>query len=165
MSVKRIKGRQFGSTLLRRGICENCGDSCFITNGGLSSCCGAKTQPFNKGTISKETIGTKNRGRTPRPLLADRNRILEEQNYKCYWCGRPFDSWVVSPRGAMVHLMPVWDHYIPFVITSSNSPDQFVASCRLCNSYKHASVPDVEDETALRKAIYKAWIAHKWEDL
>lgn len=48
-----VKGRQYGSMVIKRGICQGCGEEAFICIDGTSSCCDAKIEPFHNGKIKR----------------------------------------------------------------------------------------------------------------
>ena len=162
---KRIKARLYGTTLIQRGLCSICGDECLILSDRLSACCHGPARVFLEGGVSKETV-TGNRRQRYKPPAKVQRFLLEQQENRCYWCGREFGSWVASAKGKVYELRPYWDHFIPFVITGSSQADQFVATCWICNSYKHTTVVVFEgEETILRDRIAKKWKRAKWADL
>jgi len=161
---RRIMSRQFGSTILPRGVCAECGDQCFICGDMTSSCCNAPTTPNLTGDNILEASVTRGKARRS-PGVADKARILEEQSNKCFWCGREFGSYIISPKGIIHVLNPVWDHYIPYSYTHSDNVDNFVASCQRCNSHKSAKVIlSTEGEEVLREILKRKWYSGGWQD-
>ena len=160
---KIIRARQYGSTIIPRGVCSVCEDECLIV-GNVSSCCRAEVRAFTEGSISKETIMTAQQKRHKPPAHV-RRFILDTQKNCCYWCGRAFGSWVAAKSGKVYELKPCWDHFIPCVLTSSSQSDQFVASCWVCNIYKRSQVPIEGEEDVLRTRILQGWKHAKWVDL
>ena len=65
--------------------------------------------------------------RKPSPTI--QNRILREQENRCFWCSQKLDHG------------HVWDHLVPVAVGGSNHASNFVASCRICNSIKSAKSP------------------------
>lgn len=160
-----VRARQYGGVLIELGTCSLCGDRCMICKDGTSSCCGVPTAPYKTGSISKESSCI---GHRTQPSRSAQKQLLKEQDDKCYWCGREFHTYVLSPKGNLVELKPVWDHYIPFVYTQTNTKtaDAFVASCSRCNSHKGAKVIySLEDEVELREILKRRWYHGGWTDL
>ena len=149
---------------MARGICTKCDGTCLIVKGELSACCRAEVKKFVKGRISNEANPTKRQNRLPK---SEKDKILEIQENKCYWCGRTFGSYIVSKKSLRIQqLKPCWDHYIPFSYTASSESDQFVASCRLCNSWKAAKmITKLSDEEVMKEYIKRRWAKSLWESL
>lgn len=163
MKRRGARARQYGSVIMRRGMCSVCGDTCLICNDGTSSCCGAPATAKKKGCITKETSGIEKR---KRPSKEIQDEILLKQNDRCYWCDRQFGEYVLNPRGNIKKLTPVWDHYVPYDYTGSCRNDQFVAACQRCNSHKSARlVLDVEHESEVKSILKRLWFKGGWEDL
>ena len=161
LEKRMISHRQYGTIIMARGICSDCGSKCLIVKGNLSSCCHAKVKELEKGTLSKEANLIKRRSLLSKEVKA---KILEIQNNKCYWCGKAFGDYIVSKNLKIQELKPYWDHYIPFAYTSSSEIDQFVASCRLCNSWKAAKmITKIGDEAIMKEYIKRKWASSIWE--
>lgn len=163
MGRRVVRARQYGSVIMRRGVCQTCGDPCLICKDGTSSCCGAPTKANKRGYVSKETSGTEKRKKPSKEAQAS---ILTKQDNKCYWCDREFGEYVLTPRENIKKLTPVWDHYVPYDYTGSCRNDQFVAACQRCNSHKSARlVLDLEHEDEVKKILKRLWYKGGWEDL
>lgn len=74
-----------------------------------------------------------------KPKKKDRDRILEEQQYKCFYCFVPFD----------VFNKHVWDHVEPWAYSQHNGASNFVAACAPCNSSKSDRIFTNLDEARL----------------
>lgn len=158
-----IKARQYGSLMMQRGTCSLCGDFCLVCGDGTSSCCNAECTPIEQGSIKRETQD-KERRRQPN-RYAQKNILLKQDN-KCFWCGREFGEYVLTPKKTLYQLKPIWDHYIPYSFTQSCRNDQFVASCNRCNAHKGAKiVTDSESEEELREILKRRWYHGGWSDL
>ena len=159
--MRNIIARQYGGVVIERGICTVCGDPCIICKDNTSSCCNGEVKRFNKGIVVKETSGTAKRKRPGREL---QKYILEKQDNKCYWCGREFGSYILSPHNIVIILRPVWDHYIPYIYSGSN--DKFVASCSRCNFHKSSFIiTDKDCEQSLKERLIKIWHKGGWKDM
>lgn len=159
--MRNIIARQYGGVIIERGICIVCGDPCIICKDDTSSCCNGPVKRFTKGIIIKETSGSLYRKRPKKEL---QKKILEEQNNKCYWCGREFGMYILSPHGIVSILRPVWDHYIPYIHSGCN--DRFVASCSRCNFHKSSFIiTDNGSEQKLRERLIKSWHKGGWKEM
>ncbi len=157
--MKKVKARQFGKTLIQRGICSCCGEPSFICKDMTSSCCSAPVRPYKKGRLVFECGHTMDR----KPLSPkEKKRILELQDNKCYWCDKDFGTWVASPSGFVKQLTPVYDHYIPYWYTHSSHPDSFVASCNNCNSYKSGKIILTKEEENMKEYVTKRFYQKGW---
>ena len=161
---RRVSSRQYGSTILPRGICHECGDECFICGDMTSSCCNAPTKPIEGGYSVQEVSMHRNNGRRSISEQA-KKEILDAQENKCFWCGREFGMFVISPKGIVHQLNPVWDHYIPYAYTHSCKPSDFVAACQRCNAHKAARIITSDiDEDKLRETLKLKWYSGGWQD-
>lgn len=159
--MRNIIARQYGAIIIERGICSACGDPCIICFDDTSSCCSAPVSRFKSGIVVKETQGILKR---KRPNKATKEAILEKQDNKCFWCGRSFGSYIISPKNIVYKLSPVWDHYIPYSLTGDNTG--FVASCSRCNLHKSAFIiTSKTSEQELRTRLIKNWYRGGWKDM
>jgi hypothetical protein len=160
---KRIKSRGYGDISLQRGICSSCGEECLICKDGMSSCCGEHSTPHDSGYFVQEVPGRKRR-RTLSHYF--KMKILEEQENKCYWCGKVFGSYIMSPKGHLKLLTPCYDHYIPLSFMQGNRKDNFVAACQRCNLHKSAKIITSEQgEVDMKIYLQKKWATGGWEYL
>lgn len=155
----------FGSVVMERGFCLSCGGECYITASGRSSCCheaATKTQGNEHHYETPVPIGVKRR----RPSAEAQAVILKVQDNKCYWCGRRFGNYIIKADRPAVELKPVWDHYLPFVLTGSCKDKDFVAACWRCNVHKSAFVMCKHSwtEDTIRSYLVKRWSNGGWED-
>ena len=161
--MRKVKSRQYGSTVIQRGKCTGCDESCFICKDKTSSCCGEKTIPYTSGVNAKETHGI-----VPRKHISVevKKRILQDQDNKCFWCGREFGEHVLSPKKLLHLLVPNYDHYIPYSYCGDDKLDNFVASCQRCNLHKSATIiANIDQEDDLRSLLKRLWYRGGWEDL
>lgn len=59
-------------------------------------------------------------------------RILEDQEYKCKYCGKPFSD----------DLPPTVDHVWPLVKGGGHTAINIVAACQSCNARKRSKIPE-----------------------
>lgn len=162
---KKIKARLYSGLCLLRGVCTVCGNECLICNDKTSSCCFGPAIIYETGKISKETVSAGKKQRK-QPSYSAKVKILEIQNDRCYWCGREFGSYVVSPKLNLVMLRPYWDHYIPYSFCGASSDSNFVASCQRCNSHKSSKLfAVIHDEENLRQYLKRRWHHGGWMDV
>lgn len=159
----QIKARVYSGITLYYGICQECGERAIICSDNTSSCCSAPIVALEEGVIKKETqIGE----RRKQPSKKRKLQLLSIQNNCCYWCGREFGSYVLTPTGRVSILKPCWDHYIPYVFTGSSVDTDFVASCCRCNLHKSARIiQSIESEGELREYLKGRWSHGGWEDI
>ena len=157
-----ISGRKYGNVLLLKGICLYCMEETIIASDGMSICCNYKVDrsKYFKGRIVQEVPAYFKR---KKPSKKKQKQLIKTQKNKCYWCNIQFGSFAISKKGKIYKLKPVWDHYIPYSYTGSCDDNQFVASCRICNSFKSAKIIRNEiDENIIRKIIIKKWESKGW---
>ena len=141
----------YGNVGLQRGYCATCEQTALIVDGDFQ-CCGmpCEDEPKQVKRISAPEY------RRRRPTVADQARILQEQDYRCFWCERQFGQYA-HRYGKVVNIECVWDHVSPYVWSADNGLDNFVASCRWCNSWKAALIFRTIEEV-------KVHVATKWEE-
>ena len=86
-------------------------------------------------------------GRRRRPGKLARDRILEAQGNRCFYCRLPFGG-VIYRRSRPVTLRLEWDHVLPFSYSLDNRPANFVAACHVCNGIKGALYFDTPAKAA-----------------
>ena len=159
--MRNIIARQYGGIIIERGLCTVCNDPCIICFDDTSSCCNAPVKRFSKGIVVKETQAALRR-KKPSPEL--REKILSAQDNKCFWCGRSFGSYILSPKDIVSVLKPVWDHYTPYSYSGDNT--HFVASCSRCNFHKSSFIITTKDsEETLRNRLINSWSKGGWKDM
>ena len=159
--MKNIIARQYGGLIIERGVCTECGDPCIICKDDTSSCCSAEVKRFGSGVIVKETHGSLMRKRPSRYLQKE---LLKNQDNRCFWCGREFGSYILSPKNIVRKITPVWDHYIPYSYTGDNRG--FVAACQRCNAHKSAIIiSDSLTEDSLKEYLKRTWYKGGWKDM
>jgi len=113
----------YGSTMMIRLYCSDCKAESLIIKGKFACCKrDARLEEVNKYKKKRETLSADPRARPPMKI---RKKILYHQNYQCIYCG-------VSLRGKR---KIEFDHFIPYSYSASDKQN-FVASCRDCNSIK-----------------------------
>ena len=158
---KNFLAVQYGTIVMLRGICDCCGEESFIDSEGLSTCCRSSVICENRTKTVKETEGIYKR---KQPSLISKKAILENQDNRCYWCGREFNQYVISPSGKTIRQLTIeWDHYIPYDYTGSCEDKEFVAACIICNRYKSSMF--IIDEEIAKKTIIQKWIKSGWRAL
>ena len=158
----KVRASQYGLVIMQRGECKECGDSCLVAFDGRSVCCRAEVEIYKKGRVKKEVSSNCRKAPTK---LGQRNLLIIQEG-KCYWCGRKFGDYVISKTGKVYELIPCWDHYIPFSFTGSSQDDQFVASCKVCNSHKSAKIIfNQEEENDMKEYLKRRFYIRGWEDV
>ena len=89
-------------------------------------------------------------------------RKAEEQNNRCYWCGRPFGMMymrgVLPLQGNLLHrLHIVGDHYIPYAYCQTTTKKNLVAACDRCNAFKSSKMFRTDDDV-------REYLRGKWND-
>jgi 5-methylcytosine-specific restriction endonuclease McrA len=159
--MRYIIARQYGGVIIERGVCTVCGDPCIICKDNTSSCCSGQVRRFPHGRIVKETQDNLRRKCPGKGL---QKSILDEQNNKCFWCGREFGEYILSPNNIIRKLRPVWDHFIPYSYNGGNT--RFVASCERCNLHKSSMVISATlTEDSLREYLKRKWNKGGWKDM
>lgn len=69
------------------------------------------------------------------PRLADRQRILADQDDICLYCQIPIGA-VVIRKGRDVVLRRNWDHFVPYAYVARNPGANWVLACHICNTIK-----------------------------
>jgi 5-methylcytosine-specific restriction endonuclease McrA len=91
-----------------------------------------------------------------KPSLAICDRILENQDHRCFYCARRFGSRVRSGRRT-VSLKLNWDHLVPFSYAQNNQTENFVAACHRCNAWKGSLVFQTLEDA-------QVYLLNKWEE-
>lgn len=117
----------FGRIGIERGLCAICNVWSFIQDNQFIFCGHEVTSTII--TVKQEFPSDIELNRKY-PNFEEKEKILKEQRFRCAYCDREF--------GTKVKL--VWDHFLPFSIYNDNSLENFVASCKSCNSIKHNKV-------------------------
>lgn len=96
------------------------------------------------------------RKRKPPPPLLQR-QLLEDQEFKCLYCLRPFGTQIIKNGNPYV-LRPVFDHILPFNYCFNNDFSNFAATCQFCNSFKSDRV--FKDIEAIQRFCREKWITN-----
>jgi len=121
----------YGGVRLIRMYCEKCkGMTIVIDN--EKQCCGEKAD--NKKDKGFEVMLSTNTARR-KPSKRRQRKILEFQESKCIYCGKPFGTMYIR-KGKILYTRVHFDHLIPFSYTLSCEDIEFVAACNICNNIK-----------------------------
>lgn len=142
---------QYGKITMYRCQCPSCNEVLFQDN-MVFDCDDCKLS-FS-GTLENLRIEVANLKRKY-PSKKMKEHILSEQNYECYWCNREFYL-IYFRYNSIKSLLPNYDHILPYSYSYSNSDNNFVAACNVCNSFKSSHV--FEDEF-----LCKEYLKRKWE--
>lgn len=140
----------YGRIRMLRSWCDSC-DSWAFVQGGKMACCGEPHvgDPARFRRMSESP---------PRsvPSREDQRLILAIQENRCFYCQRLFGS-VVYIKNRRRVLSVNWDHMVPWSYSGDNSPKNFVAACRLCNSWKGSIMFQSVDEA-------RVYLNGRWQD-
>lgn len=129
---------KYGSTVMKKRYCPDCKSVAFVIK-GLMACCDRKENSKVEGF---EVICGSKRKRCPKEI---QKRLLQEQDGKCFYCDLPYGTPYL--RNEKLHLVRVaYDHFVPYSYSQANSTENWVASCRLCNSIKSSKVFETKQD-------------------
>lgn len=143
MSAKKTGIALYGNIALERGYCKDCGTTAFIKNGVLA-CCGTE---INKTPDKFYRVSGSPQHRKL-PPVKDRQRKLEEQENKCFYCDVEFDS-IRWRKGRAIRIRIHWDHKLPYAYSQNNHSENFVAACHVCNAIKSDKVFQTVEEAQI----------------
>lgn len=142
----------YGNVALEKGYCPDCGSYAFVEKGILTCCDKILKDRPNTMEYVRECIPEQARRK---PSAKQRNKQLEEQDYRCFYCGRSIGSFVF--RGDKAIMLRIhWDHLVPYALTQNNNNSNFVAACHICNLFKSSHVFQTVEEA-------QVYLAEKWE--
>lgn len=140
----------YGTLGIVRTYCQECQRTCLVID-NVKQCCDQPMEGYAKGV--RRIVGTEPKRKQPNKW--QKEAILEEQDYRCLYCGRRFGA-VITLRGKTFQLRLQWDHVLPFIQTHNNDVDNFAASCHVCNYYKRDRIfTDLEEA--------RIYVAERWE--
>lgn len=160
--LRRTHNALFGNVSILRGYCYDCQSRAFVIDGDLQ-CCGKTFKKLLVPIVEIERVSIPVLMRKL-PGLAERNEILQRQEYSCFYCDRRLGSWVDGRKQKQVKLRLHWDHWVPFSYNQDNRGDNFVAACHQCNARKSNLMFQTVEEARvyLQNEIYKkASSSHK----
>lgn len=142
----------FGSVQIQRARCPECDEMSLVLKNDQSACCDAPVgvRPDGYKRESQPVQRKKN------PKAGEMKKILEDQEDRCFYCERGFDTWHWF-RGEMIQMKVHWDHQLPWILTQDNNASNFVAACHVCNLAKGAMVFGTVDEV-------KVFLQNWWEE-
>lgn len=120
----------YGNVAIEKGYCPNCDAVSFIKNGKFV-CCGTLLLSEPK-KFHRETEAPQHRKTPPK---AEKDRILGEQEDRCFYCNVLFDS-TRFRNGRSFQIRVNWDHQLPYAFSQNNTTSNFVAACHICNGIK-----------------------------
>lgn len=142
----------YGDVAIERRYCTDCKRFAFVIDGEIR-CCGAEVEQVpTKRRKRMCDVSAKRNG----PSRKEQKRLLNEQDWSCFWCGRKFGKSVWRGRVRTV-LRVEWDHVVPFAYSQNNQDSNFVASCQVCNRIKSSLMLDTVDE-------YRVHIRNRWSE-
>lgn len=147
----------YGTEAVARGFCKNCETYAFIIDGKYA-CCDTPTQALPKGYRRIFDVPLVRRA----PKVADRDKILQEQEWRCLYCQRRFGARVYRKSREIV-LRINWDHANPLCYSHDNSVHNFVAACQVCNRLKGASMFGSFDDARIE--LSQRWEAEGYTDV
>lgn len=65
-----------------------------------------------------------------------KDRISREQGGQCAYCGLPIGAIICRLDRSPVTLQEVFDHFVPLAYAQSNSENNWVMACQVCNAIK-----------------------------
>lgn len=132
-----------GGIDLYRAMCPTCQDFNLSANSNfICTTCNAE-YTYGLRVDSVRMVSSVSRRRQFGSGLV--RKIAKQQNNKCYWCGREFDTHIIK-HDKIVTLTIHIDHIIPFAYSQNNTNENFVASCNICNLFKGDKVFDNNDD-------------------
>lgn len=136
----------YGSVSLERGYCKDCGQMAIIKN-GLLQCCDSPAEglPNKFERMSEPFFGRRT------PTKSEKDRILNNQENKCFYCGVTFGS-MRFRNGSPFTVKIEWDHQLPFIYSQNNRAENFVAACVVCNRIKSSHVFQTVEEAQVHLA-------------
>lgn len=143
----------YGNVRILRSWCKECDGWAFVFRGELA-CCGEshKPEPSHYRRLTSPPLQRR------QLTVEEQDGILSQQNYSCFYCDRRFGSHFRIRSKERV-LLVRWDHQVPFCLTQDSRPENIVAACQMCNSWKASKVfKDVEEA---RVYLYAKWAKHK----
>lgn len=125
----------YGSVPMLRGACPSCKDWALVLDGAFA-CCGIKAEDLTVTSMKVASTAFKVRRK---PGADWQEAILEVQQGFCFWCLRLIGT--IYERDKKLHRTVLhWDHIQPWIMAYNNEPDNFVASCNLCNLVKSKKI-------------------------
>lgn len=132
--MKKVKVLvEYGKVALKRVFCNGC-DSYTLVRDGKKICCGS---PYyeNYGEIVgfKRECEAPGGARSCSPAL--RQRIIESQNHRCFYCDSMLSGYV-KRDGQTIQLKTHIDHQVPWAWIKNTTEQNLVAACHVCNHIK-----------------------------
>ena len=146
MEIRPLIKSLYGSVSLLKAYCVHCKAYSFISDGNFI-CCGEEYKNIRDADIvirESNPSFTRNHGR-----LKIKQKILQEQGYRCIYCGCSFKFDVKRPLKSKIN----FDHFIPFGGSGNDLTSNLVATCRQCNLTKSTKI--FKDITQAREYILK----------
>lgn len=144
----------FGVTSILRGTCSHCRSQTFILD-NATACCGLRPDRINIVDVRRITNPPHKANRKGHLSNEEQFRILQHQEYRCFWCSHVFGSIYRHKKARVKTLTIEWDHVIPYVYGQDSRASNLVASCRVCNQIKRDRYFD--DHATCRRFIKQVW--------
>ena len=141
----------YGGTTMFRVKCPKCGLKSLTNDGVLICDCGGGTHGERyQRTIIEATA----RRRVGGPTKTLKEKLKEEQNHRCYWCGRRMGTPYYKGE-SLRYLRPNYDHKVPFAYEQRNRDENWCLSCNVCNQFKSSKL--FKDEEACKEYVRGKW--------
>jgi hypothetical protein len=140
----------YGNVPMVRAHCYRCKRFSLVVDDELL-CCGRliEVEPLKIERISQPEA------RRRKPNAAQRQKILEAQNYCCLYCDVSLDGYVFY-RKQVRKIKITWDHMTPYAYSRDNHHENFAATCQFCNAWKSSLIFKTVEEV-------RAYVALKWQ--
>lgn len=146
----------YGTVAMVRSYCQSCNGWALVVD-NVYLCCDRD----HKEELRQHKRASEPEGKRRLPPVWWRRQQLQEQEQRCFYCRRLFGTVIYRQGKGECTLSIAWDHRIPFSLTQNNRIYNFVAACRLCNSFKHKRV--FYDPEAARTFLEQRWQSEKYE--
>jgi len=124
----------FGSKKMIRTYCPNCQETTLVAK-GTRLCCDSPYSVKDAKPVRKKREGLG--GRRTRPPKKIIDKMLLDQDFKCFYCLIPFGTFFNHPRTRKLFRTRVClDHLVPYSYSQNNEKTNFVCACQICNSIK-----------------------------
>jgi 5-methylcytosine-specific restriction endonuclease McrA len=134
----------YGNVSIQKGWCSKCQYLAFVIDNKLQCCDAPYKQPIK--SVKRETSPEYKRKQISK---GEKKKILNDQNYRCFYCEQEFGS-IKKRRDREFVLRIHFDHIVPFAYSQNNHVYNFVAACNVCNLIKSSSIYESLDDAKLK---------------
>ena len=147
-----------GKIKLYREECDKCGE--FNLSGSRIFDCSCGNRYREREINYRRILAIRNK----RGYISQKfkEELMMKQNYRCYWCGREFFTYVYKDGKPLKLIMHV-DHVNPAAYRLDDNVDNLVGSCQLCNLFKSSKMFD--DKEDCKNFITDRWYEYKRKGL